>query len=488
MRYLRKTAYILLSALVLCGCSKELENEISLLDRRITALEERSSKMNETIKGLKTIVESFQNYDFVTDVKPVYNTFGTVVAYRITFTNSGTVTIHNGVDADTPIIGVEKDRNGQYYWTVTYSDGVANPIYLSNSGQLVYASSVTPEIKIESGNWMISYDNGTSWNYLGKATGAAGNAFVQSIDKYPSFVRFNFIDGTSVLVPTASSFENCRNAIDDVNSNLKSLKELLVSLDKKAMATDLIPIMEGKDTIGCRITFVGEGVPSSISFFNATTTTLPEIQALKDDSDGNYYWAVKYPGSEKAEWILCGESKVRMNVLQGTSPKVGLERNETDNLYYWTVSYDGGGTFAWLLDDTGNMIAATSAEVSNPVTSLIETSSLYYTMTVNGAAVVIPRYNSLGVILDRTSVTMAASDTCSIPYFISAADQYTEILPIAADSGFKCWIEKVNLTRGLLVIASPESFQSGSSSVSMLVSDGRGTMNTVVVNITYGGK
>lgn len=488
MRYSGKAFVLLCIMTLLAGCNKELENEINLLDRRITALEERSSKLNETIKGLGTVVNSFKNYDFVSDVKPVYNTFGTVIAYRITFTNSGTVTIHNGTDADTPTIGVEKDKNGLFYWTVTYSDGVTNPIYLSNSGQLVYASSVTPEIKIESGNWMISYDSGATWNYLGKATGASGNAFVQSIDNYESFVRFNFVDGTSVLVPTASYYETCLKMLGRVNDNLESLKQLISSLDKKATATDLIPIMQGKDTIGCRITFEGEGVPQSISFFNANTTTLPEIQAVKDEADGNYYWAVRYPGASEAEWVLCGDDKVRMNVIQGASPKIGLERNEEDNLYYWTVSYDGGETWTWLLDDKGKMVAATSAEVSNPVTSLIATSPLYYTMTVNGTAVVIPRYNSLGITLETTRVTMSASDTCSIPYFISSADQFTEILPIAADPGFKCWVEKVNLTRGSLLITSPESFRSGTSSVSMLISDGKGTLNTVVVDITYGEK
>ena len=119
MRHSGKYFVLLCTLTLLAGCNKELESEIGLLDRRITALEERSSNINETIRGLGAVVNSFRNYDFVSDVKPVYNTFGTVIAYRITFTNSGTVTIHNGANADTPTIGVEKDKNGLYYWTVT---------------------------------------------------------------------------------------------------------------------------------------------------------------------------------------------------------------------------------------------------------------------------------------------------------------------------------------------------------------------------------
>ena len=379
---MKKVIFAAATALMLCSCMNEIENDIKLLDKRIAALEERSSYMNETIKGLGAIVQSFDNYDFISDVKPVYNTKGQVVAYRLIFTNSGEVVIHNGENADTPIIGVEKDRNGQYYWTVTYSDGVANPIYLSNTGQLVYASALTPEIKIEDGNWMISYDKGASWNYLGKATGAAGNAFVQSLDTYPGFVRFNFIDGTSVNVPTYSMFQSSKAGLENLNSNLESLKALITSVEGKASVTDMIPIMNGADTIGCKITLKGENLAyNELSFFCATTTSLPEIKAVKE-ADGNYYWAIQYPGEASYQWILCGEDKVRMNVIQGTSPKIGLERDEYDNLYYWTISYDGGETFDWLLDNSGDKVAATASEVSNPITSLIETSPLFYTMTV----------------------------------------------------------------------------------------------------------
>lgn len=483
MKRFRTLIYVLAAAALLCGCTQQLDSEMTLLDKRITNLEERCSKLNENINALHKIAASFETYDFVKSVKPVYNTDGIVIAYNITFTNAGTVTIHNGVDADTPVIGLEKDRNGRYYWTVTYSDGIVNPLYLSNSGgQLVYASAVVPVIKIENGNWMISYDNSLTWSYLGKATGTSGNEFVQDVSVFDSFVQFSFIDGTTVNIPTQSGFEAFHTALDLCNYNLSSLKELIASLDSKLTAKDITPILSGTDTIGCQL-ILSDG--KKLAFFNANSTTLPELSSMKD-TDGNYYWAIRYPEDTEFSWVLNGTEKVKMNVNEVVSPRVGLQRDTTDNLYYWTISYDDGKTYDWLLSGSSK-VAASTEHVSNPVTSLVESTSLYYIITVNGQAFYVPRYNSIGLTLDTYNVKMGASDTCLVSYFIEKVDEETDMLAISQGEGFSVWIQKRNLTRGDIYIVSPETFRKGDkSSVSFIVSDGRGSINTAVINITYG--
>lgn len=483
MRIIRTLTPLLAAAALLCGCAQQLESEINILDKRITALEEKCSKLNDNLKALQAIATSFDKYDFVKDVKPVYNTDGQVIAYNITFTNAGTVTIHNGVNADTPSIGLEKDRNGRYYWTVTYSDGIVNPLYLSNSGgQLVYASSVLPVIKIEDGKWMISYDNSMTWSYLGKATGSSGNEFVSDVTPFSDFVQISFIDGTSVCVPTQDGFDLYKSRMDYVNYNLTSLKDLVASLDSKITAKDITPIISGKDTIGCSL-ILSNG--KELAFFNANSTTLPELSAMKD-SDGNYCWSIRYPGETEFSWVLNGTERVRMNVNEVVSPKVGLQRDTTDNLYYWTVSYDGGHTYDWLLSN-GSKVAASAEHVSNPVTSIVESSALYYTITVNGQAFNVPRYTSLGVSISTPEVRMSESDTCTVSYFIENVDEETDMLAITQNDGFSVRIVKRNISRGDIYIISPESFRKGDRSrISFVVSDGRGSINTSVINVIYG--
>ena len=162
---------LLCCAILTVGCAKGVDEELQALDARLVALEERCSAMNADINALHAIVGSYDRYDFVTDVSPVYDVDGSIRAYRITFSNSGTVTVSSGRNAGTPVIGVERDVDGQYYWTVTHEDGTVGPIYINNTSQKVSASAIRPAIRIEDGNWMISINDE---NLVGRTTFVAG--------------------------------------------------------------------------------------------------------------------------------------------------------------------------------------------------------------------------------------------------------------------------------------------------------------------------
>lgn len=480
-RTFRLTA--LLSVILLAaGCAKGIDEELYAIDARLVALEERCSAMNADINALHAIAGSYDRYDFVTDVSPVYDADGSIRAYRITFSNSGTVTVSSGRNASSPVIGVERDVDGQYYWTVTQQDGTVSPIYINNTSQKVSATAVRPSIRIENGNWMISYDGGLEWNYLGKATGTAGVSFVDHLDVSDSVVCFHFIDGSVVNVPTLSTFEQYSKAAAQMNGNAVSLQELIDRLYKKVYATDLRTISDGYRTIGCRMYF-SDG--TNIAFYDAQSTVLPQIGAARDNAagDSTYYWTISLPDDRQPDWLLCGSDRVRMNVAASVVPQIGLQRSAEDNLYYWTVSYDGGSSWEWLLDGT-QKVRASAIPAENPVTCVTESSSLFYTLTVNGMQITVPRCQDLGVDIP-TEVTMHASDTCSVQYFISNSDENTALLPVVADEGFTARVERYNYSRGRIVITSPENFTSGSSSVSLLVSDGKGVINTMVINIRY---
>lgn len=470
---------ILSCILLALGCTGNIDDELDELDARLVALEERCSSMNADIAALNAIVGSFDRYDFVTDVTPVYDVDGSVRAYRVTFSNSGTFTINNGHNAGTPVIGVERDVNGSYYWTVTLEDGTVTPIYINNTNQKVSASAIRPQIRIEEGNWMISYDGGLDWNYLGKATGTAGVSFVDHLDISDSVVCFHFIDGSTVNVPTLRNFEQYCKAAERMNANTESLQELIELLYRKVYVTDLRSISDGVQTIGCRMYF-SDG--SNIAFYNAQSNVLPQIGAARDSDGGDYYWTICYPGGNPS-WLQCAGDKIRVNVADSVVPQIGLQRYSADNLYYWTVSYDGGITWEWLLNGS-KKVRASAIPAENPVTCITASSQLFYTLTVNGMQITVPRCQDLGVDME-TEVYMHASDTCYVQYFIDNSDEETSLLPVVEDEGFNAWVERYNYTRGRLVIASPASFTSGRSSVSLLVSDGRGVINSIVININY---
>ena len=191
------------------------------------------NQMNSNIEALQTIVAALQNNDYVTKVEPVLDN-GATIGYTIYFSKSNPVTIYHGKDGEngkdgqdgadgkdgyTPVIGVKQDTDNIYYWTL---DG---EWLLDASGNKIKANGIdgatgeqgpqgeqgiTPLLKIENGNWFISYDNGSTWNEIGLATGDAGkdgDSFFQSVTQDERFVYFTLADGTVITLPKGAALD-----------------------------------------------------------------------------------------------------------------------------------------------------------------------------------------------------------------------------------------------------------------------------------------
>ena len=122
------------------SCSDEyddsgLRSDIEDLENRVTMLEEWQLSVNTDIQSLKTLVEALENRNYITDVVPLME--GTEeVGYTITFQDGTVIAIKHGEDGkdgedgtdgkdgidgkdgSTPLIGVAKDADGVYYWTL----------------------------------------------------------------------------------------------------------------------------------------------------------------------------------------------------------------------------------------------------------------------------------------------------------------------------------------------------------------------------------
>ena len=195
MKLLRYLTVAILVAATCLSCQKfddsELWKSIKQNESRIAALEKICSELNTNVSSLQTIVLALQNNDYITGVTPVMLD-GKQIGYTITFFKSNSITIYhgtNGVDGNdgqdgkSPQVGVKCDSDGIWYWTVN------GEWLLDDNGNKVRASAkdgadgndgtngkdgITPQFKIVDGYWYISYDNGSNWTKLGKATGSNG--------------------------------------------------------------------------------------------------------------------------------------------------------------------------------------------------------------------------------------------------------------------------------------------------------------------------
>jgi len=172
------------------------------------ALQRLCNETNTNLSALQTIVTALQNNDYITSVDPLTEN-GKVVGYTIKFAKSNPIVIYNGkdgADGNTPVIGVKKDTDGIYYWTL---DGE----FIIVDGQKIKAQGtdgnngvdgsdgVTPKLEIREGYWWISYDNGTNWTQLGKATGEDGkDADSIKITQDENNVYFELADGTVITI------------------------------------------------------------------------------------------------------------------------------------------------------------------------------------------------------------------------------------------------------------------------------------------------
>lgn len=228
------------------------------------ALQRLCNETNTNLSALQTIVTALQNNDYITSVDPLTEN-GKVVGYTIKFAKSNPIVIYNGkdgtdgVDGNTPVIGVKKDGDGIYYWTL---DGE----FIIVDGQKIKAQGtdgsdgadgVTPKLEIREGYWWISYDNGTNWTQLGKATGEGGkDADSIKITQDENNVYFELADGTVITISkTGQSVDP--NIIQFADENVKKLcvgmwdtnGDLELSYDEAATVTSLGTTFTGNSEI-----------------------------------------------------------------------------------------------------------------------------------------------------------------------------------------------------------------------------------------------
>ncbi len=136
----------------------ELRNNLENLEDRITALEEWQKSVNMNIQSLQSIVSALENRNFITGVTPLMEN-GKETGYTITFQSGSPIIIRHGKDGSTPVIGVAKDSDGVYYWTVDGEfllDGDKKIPVTGPEGDKGDAGDdgITPHIG-ENGNWWI---------------------------------------------------------------------------------------------------------------------------------------------------------------------------------------------------------------------------------------------------------------------------------------------------------------------------------------------
>ena len=276
MKKFRHYALLTFAAMAVFGCSKdyddtELRNDVSDLKSRVEKLETWCTTANSQISALQGLVTALEARDYVTGVSPVTN------GYTITFSKSGAITIYNGkdgakgTDGVTPVIGVDKFSDGQYYWTVKTGEASATWMLDTNGNKIrttgdkgadgsAGVAGTTPVLSVGTdtdnkvywkinGEWLLN--NGKKVQATGDkgdkgetgsagaagAAGADGDAVFAAdgvtVDKAKGTVTFTLAgdDGETFTLPMASEIK-IFDKFDEYKVNIEK-HELMLALNVK---------------------------------------------------------------------------------------------------------------------------------------------------------------------------------------------------------------------------------------------------------------
>ncbi|BFK95066.1 PL29 family lyase N-terminal domain-containing protein [Alistipes onderdonkii] len=528
-----------IATLLFASCSDEyddsaLTGRVDNLENRIAKLEELCKQMNTNISSLQTIITALQKNDYVTGVAPITQN-GKEIGYTITFSKSDPITIYHGKDGQdgtdgsdgkpgadgqdghTPVISVEQDANGVYYWTLDgkwLTDDSGNKIKAEGTDGKDGADGedgtdgangkdgITPKLEIREGYWYISYDSGTNWTQLGKATGEdgkdgedgiSGDSMFTNIDYETDadYVIFSLSNGTQIKLPTWSAFEALKTLCNQMNTNISSLQTIVTALQNNDYITEITPIIQDGTEIGYTIKFNKNNPITIYHGKNGQDGTdgadgkpgadgqdghTPVI-GVNQDTDGVYYWTLDgkwltddsgnkikaegTDGKDGADGSDGEDGTDGANGKDGITPKLEIREG------YWYISYDNGTNWTQLGKATGE----DGTDAVSIFKEITQDEDYIHFKLQDDSVVSVPKHHPLSIAFTETEdIRVLADKTYSIGYTITGADENTVIKALAQD-GFRAVVKKTDDATGTIEITTPSTILP--SEVLIFVTDGK---------------
>ena len=391
---------MILGLLSLVSCTEYDEvamwNKNEDMGSRLAALEELCSQLNTNIVSLQQIVEALQGNDYVTGVVPVVEN-GETVGYTISFSKSGPVTIYhgkkgeNGQNGTTPVIGVEQDTDGLYYWTLDgewLTDDEGSKILAQGmAGKSAY------ELAVEKGY------RGTLDEWLASLNGSNGD---DGKSAYELAVE-NGYQGTEE--------EWLASLKGNTGDDGKSAYELAVEKGYQGTEEEWLASLNGSNG---------------------------------DDGKSAYELAVEngYQGTEE-EWLASLKGSAGDQGDDGVTPKLEVRDDG-----YWYISYDNGQTWNKLGPATGD-----PGEDGDSMFSDIDVSDpdyLVLTLAETGASIKLPYYKDKFDLLfvsgsDRVkemSVYCGPGATAEVEYELTNPLNVQVAIECISHSGYEVAVDK----------------------------------------------
>ena len=435
---------LLLATLLMGGCHQEIEQRIQDLRNDIASIETQLSQLSEYCSSLSELISALEKNEHIISIRPY--SFADRSGYQIVFTSGNSLIIRNGVDGDTPIIGVRyNDTYEGYYWTIQMGES-GTPTWMTNSyGLRVRATGTVPQLKIEDNLWWYSFD-GSSWvkcNW-GPAQGQEGESVFVSIDTSNPYKVVFFLKGSTYFeIPTQLAVDELNAQCNSLNATMKTYSHLIDSVGPSAYIKS-VSAFEEDGLSGYRFNMENGEVFSVRNGLDNRDSVLVSARAY---TDSKYYWAWRNRSSDSWQWMLYQGEMVRATMDDAT-PYLGV----TDSLgkLYFTVSL-AGGPAEMMRDASGKAVQATGRIVESFVTD-VDLSDM--------SAVVLTLADGRKIRLLRTRAHIPSITTSLGTDYVEAETHYTfqyllfvtDTLETAAPLNYKAYCDSSGISLEAMAI------------------------------------
>lgn len=184
---MKKVLYIISMMLVLAlsGCSNyALQEDLEALQKEVAELKALCEQLNSDVTALNAFMKAYENGKMVTHV--VETSYG----WTIYFTDDTYCDLRHGIGlegekgekGDSPVVGIAKDTDGKYYWTLNGEFMLVNGSKVPTTGENGKngengengKDAPTPRFQVAGDNMLqVSYDEGKTWTDVGKIEGVS---------------------------------------------------------------------------------------------------------------------------------------------------------------------------------------------------------------------------------------------------------------------------------------------------------------------------
>lgn len=179
------------------GCSSYddsgIKTELKNLDARVTNVEKDIAQLKSDYNTLQSLVNGLNKNVYISNVTP------TTVGWDLLMTDGTTLHIINGSEASGDTIGVKKDSDGKYYWTL-------NGSYLLVDGNKVPVYGETykdPEFKIEDSKLYVKFSGSNDFVLIG-SVGSTITPAVTDVKEEGGNVIITLAQGGNIVIPKVS--------------------------------------------------------------------------------------------------------------------------------------------------------------------------------------------------------------------------------------------------------------------------------------------